>query len=235
MMLAKSCHDIDYMSYLIGSDCARVSSFGSLTYFNADNAPEGSAERCFDCSIEPDCAYSAIKTYLGEKSWIASLIPGNLGPDELREEIRTGPFGRCVWRSDNDVVDHQVVAMEYANGVTATFTMTGFTHDGGRVIRLHGTEGELRYDQSVEEITHKHFATQTVETNPVKQEAGSHGGGDQRVVHTWIEAIAAKDPSKVRTDVHESLRTHRIVFAAEQSRREKRQVELPGRDAVEII
>jgi len=226
MLLAKSCHDIDYMSYLIGSDCLRVSSFGSLTYFTEAHAPEGSGERCVDCGIEPDCAYSAVKTYLTEKSWMAELLRAHRSPEELREEIRTGPYGRCVWRTDNDVVDHQVVAMEHANGVTATFTMTGFTHDGGRMIRVHGTEGELYYDQAVEEITHKHFATRTVETQAVTQESGSHGGGDERVVNTWLQAIADKDSTGILTDVHESLRTHRIVFAAEQSRREKRQVEL---------
>jgi hypothetical protein len=64
MLLAKSCHDIDWITYIMPSKCKRVSSFGSLKHFNYKNKPEGSSERCLDCKIEKECSYSAKKIYL---------------------------------------------------------------------------------------------------------------------------------------------------------------------------
>ena len=58
--------------------------------------------------------------------------------------MREGPYGRCVYHCDNDVVDHQVVNMEFENEVTAVFTMCAFTNEMGRTIKLMGTEGEIR-------------------------------------------------------------------------------------------
>ena len=145
MLLAKSCHDVDYLAYLVDRRCRAVSSFGSLNYFRAEHAPAGSGERCVDCDIEPDCVYSAIKLYAdtdrdgGPVSWLTL----DHSRQAQLQAITDGPHGRCVWRCDNDVVDNQVVALEFDGGATATFTMTGFNrrrrpahprarHRGGR-------------------------------------------------------------------------------------------------------
>ena len=134
MLLAKSCHDVDYLAYLVDRPCRAVSSFGSLNYFRPEHAPAGSGERCVDCDIEPDCAYSAIKLYAdtdregGPISWLSL----DHSRQAQLQAITDGPYGRCVWRCDNDVVDNQILALEFDGGATATFTMTGFTAVGGR-------------------------------------------------------------------------------------------------------
>lgn len=228
MLMAKSCHDIDYISYLIGRDCRRVSSFGSLSHFNAANAPEGSTERCSDgCAVEASCPYSALKVYVDAPNldgWPANVCAHEHTREAHMEAIQTGPYGRCVYRCDNDVVDHQVVAMDFDGDITATFTMTAFTHGGGRKLRIHGSEAELSFDEG--DIVVKHYASNNVERISIGAEGGGHGGGDNRVISAWLDAIRTGDGSRVVTDVHESLRTHGIVFAAERARREGRMVDL---------
>lgn len=236
MLLAKSCHDLDYMAYLIGAPCRRVTSYGALSHFRAEHAPAGSTARCTDgCAVERACPYSAIRRYVecgasARRAWPANVV----SPAHTREAhlaaIQSGPYGRCVWRCDNDVVDHQVVAMEFAGDVTATFTMTAFTNGGGRQVRLHGAEGELTFDET--KIVIHRFGEKSAETIAIPRETGGHGGGDLRAMRSWLDAIQQGQPSLVLTNAQESLRTHRIVFAAERSRREKRAVEMTELDAV---
>lgn len=219
MLLAKSCHDIDYLAYLVDAPCERVSSYGSLSYFNAENAPEGAGERCVNCPLEPECTYSAIRWYVdsNRENWPANTCSHEHTREAHFKAITDGPYGQCVWKCDNDVVDHQVVAMEFAGGATATFTMTAFTQGGGRVIRVHGTEGEIAFRENELEI--KTFADNNQERIVIGPETGGHGGGDRRVVLSWLRAMIQQDQSLVVTDVQESFATHRIVFAAESARR----------------
>jgi predicted dehydrogenase len=230
MLLAKSCHDIDYIAHLVDRPCRRVSSFGALTYFTEANAPAGSTARCTDgCRVERTCPYSAIATYV-EAAQLDGWPAGAVSPVHTKEAhleaIKTGPYGRCAYRCDNDVVDHQVVILEFEGQVTTTFTMTAFTQGGGRKIRVHGTLGEI--EMTEETLIVRTFAGNDVEVITPGQELGGHGGGDTRVVTAWLQAIAQGDRTLVLTDAQESLRTHAIVFAAECSRREGRTIDVPA-------
>jgi len=228
MLLAKSCHDLDYIAHLIGRPCLRVASFGALNYFNRSHAPAGAPPRCTDgCPVESVCAYSAIKQYVNAEHldwWPAGVVSTVHTKEAHLEAIRTGPYGRCVYQCDNDAVDHQVVAFEFAGNVTATFTMTAFSSIPGRQLRVHGTEGELLFDEK--KIVIHNFGTGNTETIELGPETGSHGGGDARAVRAWLDAILARDSGRILTSAQESLRTHMIVFAAERARREKRLVEI---------
>jgi predicted dehydrogenase len=226
MLLAKSCHDVDYLSFLIGRPCQAVSSFGSLTYFRPEHAPPDSGETCLECRVEPDCPYSAVKLYVDtdRSAWPAAGISLDHSREAHLRAIQETPYGRCVWRCDNDVVDHQVVALEYAGGVTATLTMTGFTAVGGRRLRVHGTEGTAEFTETAVEV--RRYDSGAIERTALEPEAGSHGGGDQRVTDAWLQAIHQNDRSHIVSDIQTSLETHRIVFAAERARRERRVVEL---------
>src|SRR5262249_29840187 len=134
----------------------------------------------------------------------------------LTAALREGPYGRCVYDCDNDVVDHQVVILRFAGGATASFTMTAFTRGRDRETRIFGTRGEL--SGHGERIDVYDFTSDRTETIELPFEPG-HGGGDARLVDAFCEAVASGDPSKIRSGAAESLESHRIVFAAERSRR----------------
>ncbi|HEU4348849.1 MAG TPA: gfo/Idh/MocA family oxidoreductase, partial [Actinoplanes sp.] len=151
MLLAKSCHDIDWLLYLAGQPARRVSSFGGLSHFRPSEKPAGAADRCLDCAVEPDCPYSAKRLYLSRLAddpggWPLSVVTPVATEESLLAELRTGRYGRCVYSGDNDVVDHQVVIMELADGATVSFTMTAFTPHERRKTRIFGTHGYLDGD-----------------------------------------------------------------------------------------
>jgi len=231
MLLAKSCHDLDWLRHIMGVPCRRVSSFGSLFHFRSENRPAGSADRCLDCAVEPHCPYSALKIYLGRLArghtgWPVNVVAPEPTEATVREALRTGPYGRCVYACDNDVVDHQVVALEFQGGRSAVFTMTAFTQARHRQVRLFGTRGEISGDG--EQIQIFDFLTdswRTVETQKADGSIlGGHGGGDFGLMDAFIQAVARRDPSLILSGPEETLESHLIVFAAEKARHENRVV-----------
>jgi predicted dehydrogenase len=234
MLVAKSCHDLDWIRYVMGQPCVQVSSFGGLQHFRREAQPEGAADRCLDCAVEAACPYSAVKIYLGRvragyTGWPVDVLTPDLTEAGVTEALRTGPYGRCVYACDNDVVDHQVVAMKFASGATASFTMTGFTRQRDRETRIFGTRGEIRGDGETLEV-HDFLTdhTETIETGIASDgsAATGHGGGDGRLMEQFIAAVAAGDPSQIRSGASESLETTLLVFAAETARRDGRVVDV---------
>ena len=229
MLLTKSCHDVDILAWLVGKPCQQVSSFGSLSYFRVENCPPGAPARCTDgCPHEAECIYSALKLYANPSprdwyAWHAGFA--NQPQAQVIQALKTSPYGRCVWRCDNDVVDHQVIAFQFEGGVTGTFTMTAFA-SGGRYLRLHGTLGMIRMegDKNQIEVTRWSDYARSQMTIPFGE--GGHGGLDDILISNFVQAVQAGDPKAVLTSPTESLATHRIAFAAEQSRREGRTIEL---------
>ncbi len=228
MLLAKSCHDLDWLLGIAGRPCERITSFGSLSYFNRAHQPVGAADRCLDCpaQVETACPYSAKRIYfgaleLGVTDWPVSVITNDPSREGVHAARRDGPYGRCVYACDNDVVDHQVVSMEFEGGITASFTMTAFTTMRGRNTRLLGSHGEITTDSQV--ITVDDFRTgerRVVDTAIGADDgaAGGHGGGDGALVTAFTAALRSGDPSLVPTTAEESLRSHLMVFAAERAR-----------------
>lgn len=226
MLLSKSCHDIDIVSYLVGRRCVRVSSFGSLTYFTEKYKPPGATLRCTDgCPAEPTCMYSALKIYYPDDSGWSSHAKLSKDRAVRLEQLKTTPWGKCVYQTDNDVVDHQVVAMEYEGGVTGTFTMTAFATEG-RYVRVHGTQGWLRASIDKNEIEVVRFGDYAKQLIKIPPQSGGHGGGDENVLDNLLHAMRMNDPNAVLTSPTESLATHRIVFAAERARREGRVIQV---------
>jgi predicted dehydrogenase len=233
MLLAKSCHDIDWIFYFMGGRCEAVSSFGSLYHFRKDRAPAGAADRCLDCPVEAACPYSAKRFYLGlvtsgKLGWPLDMLTPDLTVEGVTEALRTGPYGRCVYACDNDVVDNQVVDMLFDGGRTASFTMTAFNRAAERKTRLFGTRGELYGDGHA--IEHFDFLTEQTQTIETREDASigtfSHGGGDYRLMQSFVAAVATGDASKILSGAEETLASHLAVFAAEKARREGRVVKL---------
>ena len=236
MLLAKSCHDMDWLRHIMGRHCRRVASFGSLRHFRKEERPAGAADRCLDCSIETECPYSAKRFYLDQigRDWIidycVSVITDDHTPAGVTKALREGPYGRCVYACYNDVVDNQVVILDFDGPATATFTMTAFTPTTHRKTRLFGTRGYIDTDSMKIELFD--FVTEKTTVYDTSLDANSataasgHGGGDYYLMKAFVEAVATGDQTKVWSGPDATIESHRIVFAAEQARREGRVVEV---------
>ncbi len=227
MLLAKSGHDIDWLRHVVGRRIERVSSFGALNHFRRESQPAGAADRCLDCAVEPACPYSAKRIYLdmvrsGRTSWPISVLTDDVTEAGVTTALREGPYGRCVYACDNDVVDHQVVAMEFRGGATATFTMTAFTPSGDRRTQIFGTHGYLDGNGTTVEL-HDFLTgateTLTAPTGGFDTEEG-HAGGDAGLMDAFTRAVETGDETHILSGPTESLESHLAVFAAERARLE---------------
>ena len=239
MLLAKSCHDIDIIQWLIGKECKRAQSFGALTYFKRENAPEGSTDRCYDgCPYIDTCPYSAKTIYVERKdlgNWLRSSVTRchEMTNDEtVIEALANTQYGKCVFKCDNNnVVDHQTVNMEFEDDVTATFTMSAFSL-GGRRIRIMGTKGTLEANAWDKEITLENLLTQKKEKINVNDMVlgdsilSGHGGGDSGIMNSLYDLLCGEVSYDELSNISISVKNHTTVFAAEKSRLEGRVVEL---------
>lgn len=223
LIMQKSCHDMDLLVWLTGSKCSSVASFGDLTYFRAENAPEGAAERCCDCPLKEECRFSAYRSYLPlAGNWPAAVLTEDQSEKGLREAIRTGPYGRCVYHCDNNVCDHQVTILKFENGVTATFNLSGFTNLMTRTMKIMGEDGEIRASEAENIIEVTRFAGNSTEKNESEiirpeQPMSGHNGGDSGIVDDFLSMMKGRD-SVSATEIHESVESHMMACAAEESR-----------------
>ena len=226
MILQKCCHDFDIFVWLLGLNCQAVSSFGSLHYFKKENAPEGSAARCVDCKVE-DCPFSAVKIYLdeptigfrhGNDGWPCDIVVENPTEEKLLEALKTSPYGRCVFDCDNNVVDHQVVNMLFDGGVTVQLTMTGFTAENYRYLKVMGTKGQIEADQKKNIVTVTPFGGKSTvyDINVLAEDLSGHGGGDNKMLKEMFDTL--ESGGQPRSAIAHSVGSHLIAFAAEKSR-----------------
>mgnify|MGYP002521500849 CR=1 FL=1 len=229
MILAKCCHDLDIIYWLIGKKCKKVSSFGDLYYFKKENAPKGSAARCQDCpeSVKKDCPYDAYKIYNDVyKAYNPILGNSAVFKGTRKEHInaliedRNNPYGRCVFACDNDVVDHQVVNMLFEDNVTAQLTMTAFSKECHRCIKIHGTLGEIEGDMEENKITVRPFRSEdrVIDLTKTCDDFSVHGGGDKLLFEDFVSYVTGGEPTETRTTIEDSMISHRMSFAAEESR-----------------
>ncbi|WP_392673602.1 Gfo/Idh/MocA family protein [Streptomyces sp. LN785] len=228
MLLTKSCHDLDWLMYIVGETPARVSSFGSLGHFTAANKPARATDSCVTCPVEQSCAFSAKKIYLKclgdpvREYWPLSMVTHDMTEAGVLAALEDSPYGRCVYSCDNDVVDHQVVALEFPSGATASFTMTAFTQLEHRRTRIFGTRGVVEGDgDSVrvhDFVTDRTEEYRTSDDHIGASAADGHGGGDDALVEAFLAAVASGDPSTLISDARTSLAGHRVVWAAEHAR-----------------
>lgn len=235
MILAKCCHDTDILHWLIGRPCRRVAGFGSLEFFRPEKAPAGAPRRCTDrCPMADRCEFNALRyTTDRREGWLAMIYDRARDADvaEITDWLRTSPWGRCVYRCDNDAVDRQVLAMEFEGGITGTFTMTAF--EQGRHIEIYGTRGVLKGGETY----YKHFGAHLIffphEGDPVRytvqaEDGGYelHGGGDPGLIRALYEEMTKPSSEPLAAGIDSTVHSHLIGFAAEESRLTGRVVDL---------
>ena len=229
-ILAKCCHDLDLLQYYAKSKCKTVSSVGDLTYFTPENAPENSAARCLDCRLVDTCPYSAKRLYV--ERWHAQNCPTDIWPynvintaptteEKIYNALKTGPYGRCVFRCDNDVVDHQIVEMAFENGVKATLTMMAFAKEMGRRMNFYGTLGEIILDEVEGFVQLRIFGgeniTYSIENLSAELTSGyGHGGGDFYIINELYDILIGN--GKQGTSLEASIESHLMGICAEESR-----------------
>jgi len=225
MMLAKSCHDMDILYWLSGSACESMNSYGDLHFFRAENAPKGAPLRCLDgCPHEGDCPWYVGKIYMTENTgWPANVITTDLSMEGRLKALKEGPFGRCVFHCDNNVVDHQIVSMKFQNGVKATFTMSGFTMKSHRTISLFGTKGEINCDLEERGICINEFSSRNKVFINISEDTSKHmahpagGSGDFNLAAGFVNSIRNRGGEN-ESMVADAFEGHFMALAAEASR-----------------
>ena len=226
MILAKGCHDMDILRWLIDKKCWSVASFGELSYFKKENQPLGASQYCSDCKVE-NCIYKAQKIYIDYK-WMAKYYNNKENTDEniLKELIHTD-YDRCVFDSNNNVVDHQCTIMQFENGVVANHTMTAFSKEIYRDLKIHGTKAELcgNVEDNCLELRVFGGDVQKIDLGAGEVLYGGHAGGDMGMMHeVYMDLNGEKTLGISYIDV--SVDSHKMAFGAEKSRTTKTIVQI---------
>lgn len=223
IIMQKSCHDLDILLWLTGAHCTKVAAFGSLSYFKEQNAPDGSALRCCDCAVADNCRFEAKKAYLPVLGqWPADVVCLEQTEEALMETLKTSPYGRCVYRCDNNVCDHMSILMEFDDGVTATFSLTAQTSACHRHIHIMCQDGEIEADDGTRQIVVRHHVASqadsfTEQVINVRTNASGHGGGDAGIMEDFTACLSGKNKDS-RSSISRSVESHLMACAIEQAR-----------------
>ena len=238
MILQKCCHDMDLYLWLANKKCKSLSSFGSTYLFKKENAPEGCTVRCLDgCKVKAECPYDAEAIYLdnerigarnGNTGWPLNVLTEVPSEESIEEALKTGPYGRCVYHCDNNVVDHQVVNLNMTDGSTMSFAMNGHTADFARHAQFCGTKGEVKVtmgsweleDDFIETMVYgSKLQTELIHAGDLSDNFSGHGGGDIVMVEEFLDILLGnREESPSITSLEHSMESHYCALAAEQSR-----------------
>lgn len=224
MILAKCCHDLDMINYLLDKRCISLSSIGSLKYFNKKFKPQGATHRCTDgCPYLDTCEYNAINVYINQATnnnngWLAQYVSVDQSKESIMNGLRTGPYGICVWDCDNNVVDHQTVLMQYENEVTATLHMNIFSKDCFRELRISGTKGEIIANDrdNIIQVNCWDGQNQTIDINKEFPHMIGHGNGDLVLTNRFVDMLS--NESCYVANIDQSISSHINACVAERSR-----------------
>ncbi len=227
IILAKSCHDMDLIDWLLEKRCLELSSSASLEYFTEDNFPKGAADRCLDCSVVEDCPYAAQKIYLTEEEgWPVSVITDDLSYDGRIRALKEGPYGRCVFKCDNNVPEVQTVRMTMEDNIEVNFALTAFSSQITRRTSFYGSLGEIQADFEEGEIIIDRFGFDR-KIIKVSAPGEGHGGGDTGLMDYFVKFLEKENiQSGDSTSLDASIESHKMAFAAEESRIDEKTVKL---------
>ena len=221
MIIAKCCHDLDLLVWYSNSECQSISSVGDLKFFKEENQPKGASDRCMNCKYRGSCPFDAYTIYIkhqgGGREAVTNIRP--ITDEILYKELETSPYGRCVFKCDNDVVDHELTQIVFKNGVKANLRMIGLTYDYGRIMKFYGTAGQIDLDECRGTIEIKVFGKkiEVIQISSLVDAVSGHGGGDAGLVKAVYEYITTGFTEGV-TSLDASIESHLMGFSAEESR-----------------
>lgn len=241
MLLAKCCHDIDLMMWFMSeTKPVSISSFGSKFQFKPENAPEKAGTICMkDCPLVDECVYSTKRLYIDHPDrwsfYVWDALEGIENPtidDKIALMKTDNPYARCIYKCDNNVVDHQSVLVNFASGATGTHNMVGGSAEPRRNIHIIGTKGEIfgNFEESkftvlkINPSPDAHNEECDVEeidlrvTGDMVGAYGGHGGGDERLAEDFVKFIRGEQPSLACTSIFDSVAGHLCVYLADKSR-----------------
>ena len=233
IILAKTSHDLDLILWYADAKPTRVSSYGGLNHFHGGNAPEGAPSHCVKgCPVQHECPFDAKRIYVSnflqrepddKNVWPFTVLSHNPTEQSL-EKALLGPYGRCVYKCDNNVMDHQLTNIAFANGIHANLTLSAFSGSTHRQVKIMGTKGELEADDLTQAITIKSFDTtfdvkaKTIDIRSMNATLHGHGGGDARMMDDFIHTLAHPVDDTPLTSIGRTADSHILAFKAEQSR-----------------
>ena len=241
MLLAKCCHDLDIMMWMMSeTKPKKISSFGGKFQFKPENAPAGAGTICMkDCPLVDTCVYSTKRLYIDHPDrwafYVWDALEGIKNPtieDKINLMKSDSPYARCIYKCDNDVVDHQSVMVEFESGATGTHNMVGGSSEPRRDIHIIGTKGEIfgNFEDSkftvlkINPSPDAHNEECDVEEHDLKVTGdmvgayGGHGGGDERLAADFVKFIRGEEHSLACTSIFDSVAGHLSVYLADQSR-----------------
>lgn len=241
MLLAKCCHDLDIMMWMMSeTKPKKISSFGGKFQFKTENAPAGAGTICMkDCPLVDTCVYSTKRLYIDHPDrwafYVWDALEGIKNPtieDKINLMKSDSPYARCIYKCDNDVVDHQSVMVEFESGATGTHNMVGGSSEPRRDIHIIGTKGEIfgNFEDSkftvlkINPSPDAHNEECDVEEHDLKVTGdmvgayGGHGGGDERLAADFVKFIRGEEHSLACTSIFDSVAGHLSVYLADQSR-----------------
>ncbi len=232
MLLAKCCHDLDIMMWMMSeTEPVSVSSVGSKFQFKSENAPENSGTYCLlDCPLAETCEYSAKRLYIDHpESWEVYVWKDledveNPTIEQRKALLKNSPYGKCVYKCDNDVVDHQSVLVNFKNGATGTHNMVGGAAQPLRIIKITGTKGEIygEFENNIIKMTKINCADENFCQEERLDIEGfdmeGHGGGDENLMKDFIKYVTSQKVSVSCTSINDSVLGHDVIFSADDSR-----------------
>lgn len=238
MILQKCCHDLDILQWLIGSKPVNISSEGGLEHFKRENAPEGATERCIqDCKAKNECPYNAERFYIEKfknlpperikDDWITNVIcEAYPSLERVEKALKYSDYGKCVYMSDNNVVDHQTVNIIFENNAIANLTMSAFTKDCFRQLKVFGTKGEIDADDRFNYVRVKPFngEERIIDVGKICGDLSGHGGGDMQMMKQFLEVVENNKNETLNSEIEKSVMSHKMAFAAEYSRKNQGKV-----------
>jgi len=149
------------------------------------------------------------------KEWPTSTITENLNENGIIEALNKGPYGRCVYKCDNDQPEHQETIIRFKSGATACFRLHGLSFEEGRTLRIDGKKGSIRAKfGSGSEISLSIHGSSKVVKIPMDSDFMGHSEADTSLMECWSSVFSG---GRVKSSVEESLISHLMAFAADES------------------